>query len=53
MSVLFGMSDKHIFLNKSQFTCVLLVMELGLICYMDSWVTHNTFWEQNNQNKQI
>ena len=20
---------------------------------MDSWVTHNTFWEQNNQNKQI
>ena len=28
-------------------------MELGLICYMDSWVTHNTFLEQNNQNKQI
>ena len=33
--------------NNSQFTCVLLVMELGLTCYMDSWVTHNTFWEQN------
>ena len=32
--------------NKSQCTCVLLVMELGLICYMDSWVAHNTFWEQ-------
>ena len=28
-------------------------MELGLIWYMDSCVTHNTFWEQNNQNKQI
>ena len=28
-------------------------MEQGLIFYMDSRVTHNTFWEQNNQNKQI
>ena len=26
-------------------------MELGLIYYMDSWVTYNTFWERNNQNK--
>ena len=32
---------------------MLLVMALGLICYMDSWVTHNTFWEQNNQNESI
>ena len=43
------MSGKYIF---KDFTCVKLVMGLGLICYMDSWVTHNTFWEQNTQNKQ-
>ena len=27
-------------------------MELELICYMNSWVTNNTFWKQNNLDKQ-
>ena len=32
---------------------MLLIMEIGLLCLIDSWVTHNTFWEQNNQKTQL
>ena len=44
-------SDTYIFQNKSQFTLMLLFLDLGSIFYMDSWVTHVTFREHNNQNK--
>ena len=42
-----------IFKTNHKNTRALLDLELGLIYYMDSWVTHSTFWEQNNLNKQI
>ena len=43
----FGMSDKYInFENKSQFTNV-ANCGARIFFYMDSWVTRNTFWEQN------
>ena len=53
ISVLFRTSDTYIFQNESQFTLILLFLDLGSIYYMDSWVTHVPFREQNNQNKHI
>ena len=31
---------------------MLLIIELELICHVDSWVTHNKFGEHKNQSKQ-
>ena len=47
----FVMPDTYIFQNKSQFTLILLILDLGSICYTDLWVTQVTFREHNNQNK--
>ena len=44
------MSDTYIFQSKSQFTLMLLILDAGSICYMDSWVTRIIFRERINQN---
>ena len=42
-------SDTYVFQNKSQFTLMLLFLDLESICYIHSWVTHITFRKHNDQ----
>ena len=42
-----------IFETSHEIIRVLVALELRLISYMGLWVTHSTFWEQNNPNIQV